>query len=259
MSKNTHLPNTLNLFVLNPSAEPDLTQLAVNLDVPLVNSVEPGGKLYLSRENGNLSLSQCDERDDFSILVDFSSGETSHRLKQGHGKNQPLAKAIGLNKNSSPTVVDATAGLGRDSFVLASLGCKVIMLERSPVVAALLDDGLQRGKTDEHINCYMQNIQLHNVDAVDFLNRCEQSIDVVYLDPMFPERKKSAKVKKQMQILQRLLGHQQDDPNLLDAALACAIKRVVVKRPKGAEPYCDRLPTHTIESKKMRYDVYMCG
>ena len=191
------------------------------------------------------------------ICVDFSSGEANYRRKQGGGKNQAIARAIGLKKIKNRNVVDATAGLGGDAFVLACLGCEVTMLERSTIVAALLDDGLLRGCEDDMLSEIIARMTLHNTEATDYLSNLSEAPDVVYLDPMYPQRKKTAKVKKAMQLLQGLLPSETNEA-LLDSALSVAQDRVVIKRPKGAEYFNHSAPSHSIESKKTRYDVYLC-
>lgn len=93
----------------------------------------------------HLELRKRDEPKLGGIFVDFVGGAMAHRRKFGGGRGEAVAKAVGIKGSYLPDVVDATAGLGRDAFVLASVGCRVRMLERNPVVAALLDDGLTRG------------------------------------------------------------------------------------------------------------------
>ena len=245
------------MFTSNRDSE--LLTIAAKNNFQVVDNITDLNGLYLTKKEANkLSLLALIDNDEISICVDFISAEISHRLKQGHGKNQALAKAIGLNKRSNLKVVDATAGLGRDAFILASLGCEVLMIERAIPVAELLLDGMRRGKENIEIEPIVERLQLRIEDSINYLQAPTEKPDVVYLDPMFPERKKTAKVKKEMQLLQRLHGVEQDNETLLNAALVCAKQRVVVKRPKGAEPFCGRPPTHVIETKKMRYDVYMC-
>ncbi len=257
------------------SAEKDeyLQGVANLLQLPLVNRILTDIDFSLSvlhEEGALLSLTNLLAGDQAPINVNFSSGASTHRREQGGGKNQALGKAVGLNKKPSDepvTVIDATAGLAKDAFVLATLGCIVKMVERSPVVGVLLQDGLNRGLADFEIQHLVENMSLVVASSIDYMRSDEvlnNPPDVVYLDPMYPERKKSAKVKKEMQTLQKLLGHNDDLGALLDAALVCAKKRVVVKRPKGADALSassvsSKKPTHTIESKKTRYDVYMCS
>ena len=194
------------------------------------------------------------------IEVDFISGALAHRVRYGGGRGQALAKAIGLQKHKDLHVLDATAGMGRDAYVLATLGCRLTLIEQSPVLYTLLADGIERAKQNDHfISILQQGFELIHGNAVELMrNRQITSADVVYLDPMYPERKKSALVKKEMQTLQKLLGHDEINNNeLLNTALEFATQRVVVKRPKGALPLAGPKITMSIESKKTRYDVYV--
>lgn len=213
-----------------------------------------------------LELRKLDEPKLGAIFVDLAGGAVAHRRKFGGGKGQAIAKAAGLNKGSTPTVLDGTAGLGRDAFVLASLGCKVQMVERHPVVAALLDDGLERAKQDAEIGGWvterMSLIHASSLNALSDLASDPQfsQPDVVYLDPMYPHpenKKKSALVKKEMRVFQSLVGADLDADGLLEPALALASKRVVVKRPDYANWLDEKKPTMAIETKKNRFDVYV--
>ena len=190
--------------------------------------------------------------------MDFVSGASAHRRKFGGGKGQSIAKAVGMNKGVTPSVLDATAGLGRDAFVLASLGATVTLLERHPVAHALLSDGLKRAAADEEIGTMIrQHMQLAPRGSLLDGYTPQQDIDVVYLDPMFPHRENSAKVKKEMRVFQSLVGADLDADGLLDKAWNIASKRVVVKRPDYAPDLAERAPNSRIESKKNRYDLYI--
>ena len=192
------------------------------------------------------------------VFVEFVEGAVAHRRKFGGGRGQSIAKAVGLKAGANPTVVDATAGLGRDAFVLASLGCQVTMLERHPVVAALLADGLQRAQQDSEIGGWMrERMSLRSGSALENLQQLGFTPDVVYLDPMFPHRQKSALVKKEMRVFQSLVGADLDADALLPAALAVAGKRVVVKRPDYAGYLNVMKPGMSIETKSNRFDVYV--
>ena len=213
-----------------------------------------------------LELRKLDEPKLGAIFVDLVGGAVGHRRKFGGGKGQAIAKAAGLNKGVTPTVLDGTAGLGRDAFVLASLGCKVQMVERHPVVAALLDDGLVRARQDPEIGSWvderMSLLHASSHSALDDLVNNPEFVrpDVVYLDPMYPHpenKKKSALVKKEMRVFQSLVGADNDADDLLEPALALATKRVVVKRPDYAEWLNEQRPTMAIETKKNRFDVYV--
>ena len=206
----------------------------------------------------HLELRKLDEPKLGPVLVDFVEGAVAHRRKFGGGRGQSIAKAVGLKSGANPTIVDATAGLGRDAFVLASLGCQVTMLERHPVVAALLADGLQRAQQDSEIGDWMrERMSLRAGSALENLQQLGFTPDVVYLDPMFPHRQKSALVKKEMRVFQSLVGADLDADALLPVALAVAGKRVVVKRPDYAGFLNDMPPSMSIETKSNRFDVYV--
>lgn len=183
------------------------------------------------------------------ICADFASQAAENRRKAGRGLL--LAKAIGVKPSQQLSVLDATAGLGRDSYALASLHCSVTAVERSPVVAALLRDALYRASQDPAV----ARISLLLADAREQMQAARY--DVVYLDPMFPDRRKSAKVKKEMQYMQELLG-QDDGSELLAPALQAATRRVVVKRPVHApQLHSVAQPSHVHKGKSVRFDVYL--
>ncbi|AVP95450.1 class I SAM-dependent methyltransferase [Aeromonas media] len=205
-----------------------------------------------------LELRKLDEPKLGAVYVDFVEGAVAHRRKFGGGRGQSIAKAVGLKSGAMPTVVDATAGLGRDAFVLASLGCKVTLIERSPVVAALLQDGLARAAQDLEIGSWVsERMHLLQGPAVDNLLALSERPDVIYLDPMFPHKQKSALVKKEMRVFQSLVGPDLDADALLPAALKMANKRVVVKRPAYAGWLNEHKPSMAIETKGNRFDVYV--
>lgn len=205
----------------------------------------------------HLELQKTDEPKLGAIYVDFMSGVMAHRRQFGGGRGEAVAKAVGIKSEYLPTVIDATAGLGRDAFVLASLGCHVIMFERHPVVAALLEDGLQRSYQDSEMGVWLQErLKLIYRSSQLGLNGDLDKPDVVYLDPMFPHRKKSALVKKEMRIFQDLVGGDTDADSLLEPARRLAKKRVVVKRPQYAPFLAGQKPNADISTKNHRFDLY---
>ncbi len=216
--------------------------------------------LVLTEER--VELRKQDEPKLGAVYVDFVTGAVAHRRKFGGGKGQAIAKAVGLNKGALPKVLDATAGLGRDAFVLACLGCQVQMIERHPVVAALLDDGLRRASLDPEIGAMVkEKMTLLHASSLSALRDNPDVLvakpDVIYLDPMYPHKKKSALVKKEMRVFQELVGADLDADDLLSPALALASKRVVVKRPSYAEFLGHQAPSTQIMTKKNRFDVYV--
>ena len=211
-----------------------------------------------------LSLSQIAEDNLLSIRADFYSPSVNYRRQKGGGKGQMIARAIGLNSLSAPYVLDATAGLGSDAFVLASLGCPVTMVERVPEVHALLADGLRvagawGSAKDQTLIAILKRMTLIESDAAKYMQTLEDTKkpEVVYLDPMFPVRTKSTQVKKEMHVLQQLIGKDVDADLLLQKAQESAQKRVVVKRPRLAPFLAGLEPNYTLEGRSNRYDVYL--
>lgn len=212
---------------------------------------------HLAWHNDALVLRNSDMPQQGDICVDFASGAASYRRLHGGGKNEAIAKACGLNKKTDVSIIDATAGLGRDAFVLASVGATVTMVERNPAVAALLADGLRRAQQEPSLASWLpERLQLQFAGSASFL-RQHPSVDVVYLDPMFPTREKSAKVKKEMQAFHQVVGNDVDADDLLAVAQSLASKRVVVKRPGYAGFLNDVTPTMSVTGKNNRFDVYV--
>ena len=183
------------------------------------------------------------------LFVDFSP--KAWKKRQAAGKKQGLIRAC--KPTSGVRIVDATAGWGRDAALLASFGAHVQMVERNPIMAAMLEDALQRL---EPASKMAHLLSLVCMDARAYLQTlsAENAPDVIYIDPMHPERQKTALVKKDMQALQQLLGTQDDAQALLDTALAYAKGRVVVKWPQREPPL--RATTSQIMGKTVRFDVY---
>ena len=192
------------------------------------------------------------------LYVDFLSDSLSYRRQHGGGIKQALAKAVGIKSGIRPSILDATAGLGKDSFLLASFGCKVTMIERSPLLAALVRDALERGASSEELQQnVLNNLTLLQGDAATLITKHDEQADTIYLDPMYPHSRKSALNRQEMRIIRILVGDDSDADKLLHTALLHAKKRVVVKRPKGAPTLTAQVPSHTITMKNSRYDVYM--
>jgi 16S rRNA (guanine1516-N2)-methyltransferase len=207
--------------------------------------------------NNKLCLKQTGKDAPGAIYVDFVEGAANHRRKFGGGKSQMLAKAIGLKKYKNPYILDATAGLGRDAFVLACLGCKVDMIERNPLVHALLENGIERALNDEEVHDIAERMMLINSDSFKYIENLDKQPDIIYLDPMFPDRDKSALVKKEMRIFKELLGSDEDSDKLLETSLTKAKYRVVVKRPRKSPNLMNKEPNYKMEGKANRFDIYV--
>ncbi len=191
------------------------------------------------------------------VRADFVSGKTDHRRKFGGGKGQLISKAVGLKSGITPSVLDATAGLGQDAFVLACQGCEMTLLERSPVVAELLSAGLELARRSYDVAPITAHMNMINADSIEWLSAQPESVaDVIYLDPMFPDRDKSSLVKKEMRLFKMIIGGDLDAEALLAVALEKARYRVVVKRPRKAPEIDGIKPSLKLEGKSSRYDIY---
>jgi len=238
--------------------------LSSDLSLPYLGVLHPKDVRYANAllfldENG-LGLQVVGKGAPGPVRAEFVTGKMGYRREHGGGAGQLVARAVGLQKTKAGLhVVDATAGLGQDAFVLASLGCRVSLFERNPVVHALLADGLARAALNVDCAPFIARMTLQAGSSIDWLtNAAEESeaADVVYLDPMFPHRDKSALVKKEMQVFRTIVGDDDDSEKLLTAALAAAKYRVAVKRPRKAPAINGPEPGTRIEGKSSRYDIY---
>lgn len=226
---------------------------AKRLDLPLGGDSE----FALQLGEAGLQLVELGPQAPGPVRVDFVEGALAHRRQFGGGSGQMIAKAVGIAPGVRPRVLDATAGLGRDAFVLASLGCHMTLIERQPLIAALLDDGLARAARDAEVASIVARMQLLTGNAIELMAAWQgEPPQVIYLDPMFPHRDKSALVKKEMRLFRPFVGDDLDAPALLQAALALASHRVVVKRPRKAPPIDGAKPGYVLEGKSSRYDIY---
>lgn len=250
------------------------TRLANRLKLPFL----PGEPQLKQRDSDQLLLVQADDgpaifltgrRSPGAVRVDFASKALAHRRQSGH--NELLGRAVGWSAETPPTVLDATAGFGRDAFVLADLGCEVHLFERNPVMATLLDLAAGRAmrSTDARLRQLASRMQVHAGDVRLHSETLlgQDAVNVIYLDPMFPPERK-ALPGKEMQVLHRLLSVEVDRgtpervyyqglaEKLLAWSLDQDVQRVVVKRPRREKPLSGRAPGHSLEGRSIRFDVY---
>lgn len=200
------------------------------------------GAAGLSLVAGGMEL-----RQDFAELIP--------RIRPDRLARELLVRAVRVKGlTGAPRVVDATAGLGGDAFLMAAAGAEVDLCESDPVIAALLADALARARADASLAPIAGRMRIHPIDAVGHLSHLTEAPDVVYLDPMFPERRKSAAVKKKFQLLHLLEGPCEDDEGLLAAAIGAGPRKVVVKRPAKGPHLAGRAPSHSVVGKAVRYD-----
>ncbi len=234
-------------------------QLSEKLDIVCVDNLdsldETNAFFELDEQKLILHL-MLDEKPNV-LTIDLADGETAVRANKVSKSNEVIAKAIGCKPHYRPKVLDATAGMGRDALMMAMLGCNVIMQERNFAIFHLLNDALNHLKKHSEIPADITDqISLAYRDSIQVLNESHH-FDVIYLDPMFPIRKKSALVRKEMRLFKLLTGDDLDSDQLLDTALRSEVKRIVVKRPKGAVTLTSKKPNHEIKSKNFRYDIYL--
>ena len=238
---------------LDPAFDKAAADWAERLRLPLGGEAD----LALQLGPGGLQFVDLGENAPGPVRVDFVEGAVAHRRLFGGGAGQMIAKAVGLQPGVRPTVADATAGLGRDAFVLAQLGCPVTLIERNPLIAALLEDGLRRAAGDAEVASIVAHMRLIRGEAIELLrNWQDESPQVIYLDPMFPHRDKSALVKKEMRLFRPVVGDDDDAPALLEAALTLATHRVVVKRARKAPAIAGPKPAYVLEGNSSRFDIY---
>lgn len=243
----------IRMEALAPHLQTGAQQWAQRLGLPLEG--EAGYALQLGE--AGLQLVELGPQAPGPVRVDFVEGAVAHRRQFGGGAGQMIAKAVGIAQGIRPRVLDATAGLGRDAFVLASLGCQVDLIERQPLIGALLEDGLQRAAADAEVAGIVARMRLLQGNAIELMAGWQgEAPQVIYLDPMFPHRDKSALVKKEMRLFRPFVGDDLDAPALLDAALKLASHRVVVKRPRKAPVIEGAKSGYALEGKSSRYDIY---
>ncbi len=256
------------VLCLEPEVEQQAAALALRLGAPLVRGETSAADcdLLLEVSSDGLAARVLREPRLGTVRLDFVGGALGHRLRQGVGRSLPLARAVGVTSAAARgrakrlRVFDATLGLGRDAFLLAAVGCAVNACERSAVLLELVRDALARARAAPALREAVERLSLCCGDALEVLAE-SSSIDrpdVVYLDPMFPERRReSALVKKQMRLVHLLAGRHdpKQDQALFAAALASGAPRIVVKR-FGNAPALAPGVHHTIAGKSVRYDVY---
>lgn len=209
----------------------------------------------------NLSLQQNAEGliltdGELSIMVDFR--EMLPRLKQSNLQREMLVKAARIKGQPMPqTLIDATAGFGEDSLILAAAGFQVQLYEFDEVIAVLLKDGMERAMEIPELKEAVGRMKLVCGDSTEGMRNLDFKPDIVLLDPMFPARQKSALIKKKFQLIQRLESPCSTEEQLLDAAVAADPKRIVIKRPLKGPYLADRKPSYSLEGKAIRYDCFV--
>ena len=246
-------------LALEPMGDPvRAASLARELALPLIDDPHRAELLLVLGPQGLALRRPNDPALNGELRVDFDRPAARRRQQSPH--RELVVQAARLRRaGESPLVVDATAGLGRDGFLLAAAGFRVVLCERNPVVAALLRDGLARAALLPRTASIAARIRLIAADFADALEQLSERPAVIYLDPMFPPRSKSAKVKQELQLLQLLEGTgggESDAARLLQTALAAGPRKVVVKRPLKGPALAGPAPSQVLRGKAVRFDVH---
>lgn len=214
---------------------------------PIVN--KPGNYLTVLFDSSGVSLSG------FGLSYQGDFENMLHRVTNGRLQHEMLAKAVKTDQENLKAI-DATAGMGEDSLLLAACGYQVTLYEQNPVIAILLKDALRRAKKNTVLKDIVSRMQLVEGDSIEHLNKRLDPVDVIYLDPMFPGRQKSGLINKKLQLIQKLEPPCSEETALFDAAMAAQPSKIIVKRPLKS-PYLDeRVPSYSLKGKAIRYDCY---
>lgn len=214
---------------------------------PIVN--KPGDYLTVLFDSKGISLSG------FGLSYQGDFENMLHRVTNGRLQHEMLAKAVKTDQENLKAI-DATAGMGEDSLLLAACGYQVTLYEQNPVIAILLKDALRRAKKNTVLKDIVSRMQLVEGDSIEHLNKRLDPVDVIYLDPMFPGRQKSGLINKKLQLIQKLEPPCSKETALFDAAMAAQPSKIIVKRPLKS-PYLDeRVPSYSLKGKAIRYDCY---
>lgn len=254
MKKNNY---PIGIYISDPSLEQQAETLAAQTGLPVATE-KSHCRITLTLTRKGLSLcTPNDPRMTGTVEVDFTRPVWTRRLKRV--REERLIKAMGKNRQFPARIIDATGGLGRDSFLLAAAGFHVRVFERNPILAALLADGLNRASEKEKTREICKRIRFTPGNAIDSFSSHGAVAEIVYLDPMFPKSNSLAKVKKELQMIQQVTGEDPDIENLFARALQVATGRVVVKRPKKGPWLSSLQPAYSLAGKTIRFDIYLTG
>lgn len=233
-------------------AERWANQLSIPLSCASAENAKETEELHLKVDGNGLALAQrnLELRGDFTRMLP--------RLRPSNLNREFLVKAGRIKNITSPVALDATAGLGEDSLLLAAAGFRVHLFEYNPVIGALLQDSMERGMENPELGEIISRMTLYIADSIQALRNPEESIgcvpDLVLLDPMFPERQKSALVKKKFQLLQQLESPCMEEEELLQASLESRTGKILIKRPLKGPYLAGKKPSYSISGKAIRYD-----
>jgi 16S rRNA (guanine1516-N2)-methyltransferase len=243
----------------NPNLLLKAEKLALELHLPFATDLTGDYAYFLLITEGYIALKK-NHSPARPLFIDFATGKMGYRQQQSSFKKEALVRALGLNKRLPKPILDLTAGLMRDAYLLAGFGFPVTALERAPIIYTLLHDAIERGLLNTQTQDAVKRITLIKTDALCYLHALmpDERPALIYMDPMFPERTHTALPKQDMLIFHDIVGDDTDADALIDKALSCASERVVVKRPRRAPPLSKTAPpSFSLEGRSSRFDIYL--
>ena len=237
-----------------------LNNLSAETGIECANSPPKTGN-YLIFSEDKLTLTENSIDNITTLNFDFVKMWKYHASQKYKLKNELFAKALGIKQKTSNRLIvyDATCGSGKDSVLMLFFGCRVVANERNNVIYSLLLDAHRRlFEYLEEINETKPDFEIKYVDAKFGLQQVEEKIDIIYCDPMYPNRNTKALPRKEIQIFKNNIGLDLDRHHLFEWALKQNVKKVIIKRPrKGVDHY--GIPTATYTGKTTCYDMYFLG
>lgn len=240
------------VIVLKKGGQRDLAEsFSKKNNIPIADSPGPGLSLIFAAEGVSLSGYGLSYRGDFEGM--------RHRVTNGRLEHEMLVRAA-KHTGEGLRALDATAGMGEDSFLLAAYGYQVTLCEQNPVIALLLKDAIRRARKIPDFREIAGRMQLEEQDSILHMHKMLDPVDVIYLDPMFPKRQKSGLINKKLQLIQKLEPPCGNETELFLAAEQASPGKIIVKRPLKSPNLAGRAPSYTLEGKAIRYDCYVgCG
>ena len=234
---------------LKKGGDKDLAgSMAKKLMVPVGES--KGDELTLLFDSSGVSLTG------YGLSYQGDFGNMIHRISDGRLSHEMLSRVAKMDEKNAKAI-DATAGMGEDSLLLAALGYDVTLFEQNPVIAVLLKDAIRRAKKNPVLKETAGRMRVIQGDSIELLPGNMDEIDVIYLDPMFPGRQKTGLINKKLQLIQKLEPPCSTEEELFEAALNSSASRIIVKRPLKAPHLAGKSPNYMLKGKAIRYDCYV--
>ncbi|WP_343182522.1 class I SAM-dependent methyltransferase [Buchnera aphidicola] len=212
-------------------------------------------KFSLILQANRIELQDNTNKKEKNIWINFNY-QNFQQYKKDYKRK--IIKAVKIKKKKKINILDATAGLGKDAFILFSHGYNITMIERNPILSILLEDGLKRGFKDKMIGTLIKKkMKLIYASSININQMNLQKPDVIYIDPMFPSYKQKSLPKKNIKIIKKIVGSDLDSINLFHECMKFSVYKIVVKRPKTSSYISCHKPSYSIKTKKYRFDIYI--